>query len=109
MNEKDILTRMRSEEFINNNGVVLRAVNIGRTKFNKLSQLCAALEPDIDEAGFTDCINYLSLAGYIDLRRCSDKQPTTLADDELDDIEAKVSAEGIRLLSGKISDDCVRT
>ncbi len=109
MNERNIIAKMRTEEFIENNGTVLRAVNIGRTKYNKLMQLCAALESDMDKAEFTDSINYLSLAGFIDLRRCGDKQPTTLADDELENIEAKVSAKGIRLLSGKISDDCVRT
>lgn len=109
MNERNIIAKMRTEKFIANNGVVLRAVNIGRTKYNKLTQLCAALESDMDKAEFTDSINYLSLADFIDLRRCGDKQPAALADDEFENIEAKVSAKGIRLLSGKITDECVRT
>lgn len=109
MNEQDILAKMRSDEFVNNNGIVLRAINIGHTKYNKLAKLCSALAAEIDRADFTDSVNYLSLEGYIDLRRCGDKVHTSLADDELDDIEAKVSAKGIRLLSGKVTDSCVRT
>lgn len=109
MNEDKILAKIRSDEFVNNNGIILRAVNIGHTKYNKLAQLSSALESEIDRADFTDSINYLSLEGYIDLRRCTDKIHTTLADDELDDVEAKVSAKGIRLLSGKLTDSCVKT
>lgn len=108
MNENEILERMRSDNFVKNNGVVLRAINIGRTNYNKLAQLRRALEPDISKPDFTDCINYLALEELIILRRCVDKLPADVADDDVDEIEAKLSSKGIRLLAGKISDDCVR-
>lgn len=108
MNEEAIKKKMRADNFTDNNGIVLRAINIGRTKYNKLKSLRGALEPDIDTAEFTDCINYLSEAGYITLRNCESKQPANVADDDIDDIEAKVSAEGIRLLAGKITDPCIK-
>lgn len=109
MNEQDILKKMRADSFVKNNGVVLRAINIGRVSYNKLEQLRCALESDIDKADFEDCVNYLSEEGYINLRRCDSKQPASIADDDIDDVEAKVSAKGIRLLAGKISDSCVRS
>lgn len=109
MNEQDIMKKMRADNFVENNGTVLRAINIGRITYNRLSHLCSALEPNINKAEFTDCINYLSESGYIILRRYDNKKPANISDDALADIEAKVSPEGIRLLAGKISDPCVRT
>lgn len=109
MNEQDMIKRMRADNFVNNNGIVLRAINIGRISYNRLSSLCGALAPEIERAEFTDCVNYLSEAGYIILRRSDNKQPASISDDDIDDIEAKVSPEGIRLLAGRTSDPCVRT
>lgn len=108
VNEQDIIKKMRADNFVSNNGVVLRAINIGRINYNRLSSLCRALEPDIEKADFTDCINYLSESKYIILRRCDNKQPANISDDDIDDIEAKVSPEGIKLLAGRLSDPCVR-
>lgn len=108
VNEKDIIRKMRADSFVKNNGVVLRAINIGRITYNRLEQLRNALEPDIDKADFCDCVNYLAESKYITLRRCDNKQPANIADDDIDDIEAKVSAEGIKLLAGKTADPCVR-
>lgn len=107
VNEQDILKKMRAENFVNNNGVVLRAINIGRPDYNRLSSLCRAMI-DIDKSEFIDCINYLSESKYIILRRCDNKQPANISDDDIDDMEAKVSPEGIQLLAGKTSDPCVR-
>lgn len=108
MNEQDIVKKMRADNFIKNNGIVLRAVNIGRTSYNRLEQLRSALEPDIDKAEFADCINYLAEAGFITLRHCTSKQAANLADNDIDELEAKVSAAGIRLLAGKTLDPCVK-
>lgn len=107
VNEQDILKKMRAENFVNNNGVVLRAINIGRPDYNRLSSLCRAMI-GIDKSEFIDCINYLSESDYIILRRCGDKEPANISDDDFDDIEAKVSPKGIRILAGKLTDSCIR-
>lgn len=109
MNELDILKKMRADNFVKNNGVVLRAINIGRTNYNKLRQLRTALESEIGRDEFADCVNYLAEAELISLRKCSDKTPANVADNDIDDLEAKVSAKGIRLLAGKITDPCIET
>lgn len=107
MNERDIIKKMRADSFVRNNGTVLRAINVLRTKYNRLDSLSEAIGSKIGSADFADCINYLSEAGYITLRRCDSKAPANIADDDIDEIEAKVSAEGIRLLNGKVSDPCI--
>lgn len=93
--------------FVENNGRVLRTVNILRDKYNKLRTLSYALT-DISEGEIRDCINYLQEAGYIHLRDITTKASGTLADNDYDELEAKLTATGIRLLAGKHDDPCIR-
>lgn len=107
MNEQDILKKMRAESFSKNNGIVLRTINILKTKYNRLDSISGAISSTIDKADFADCINYLSEAGYIALRRCDNKTPANIADNDIDELEAKVTPEGTRLLNGRKSDPCI--
>lgn len=109
MNENEILAKMQSEKFSDNNGVILRAIHIGVPKYTNLAHLKTALRSEIDKADFSDSVNYLFLTGYINIRKTSSKLPADIADSSIDDLEAKVSASGIKLLKGKVKDDCVRT
>ncbi|MDE6834708.1 MAG: type VI secretion protein [Ruminococcus sp.] len=88
-----------------NNGSVLRTVNILKTKYNKLKNLQFALNLEKNE--IENSINYLFESGYLHLRNAETKAPTSLADADFDSIEAKLTAKGIRLLTGTISDECV--
>ncbi len=108
MNEEDIRRKLRADGFFENNGIVLRAINIGRTVFNSLAAVRRALDGEMDRQAFTDCVNYLSMEGYIILRLCGSKQPANVSDNDIDDIEAKVSGKGVRLLAGVINDPCIR-
>ena len=56
----------------------------------------------------TDSVNYLYEAGYIHLRTVLSKEPSTLADSDFDDLEAKLTAKGISLLAGGINDPCIK-
>ena len=107
-NVNDIAGRLHTDKWISNNGVLLRAINIGRTNYNKLSALRRALDREMDIGEFADGVNYLAEAGYINLRTVGSHQAASLADNDIDNLEAKLSADGIRLLAGKLSDDCVR-
>ncbi|MBQ8569347.1 MAG: type VI secretion protein [Oscillospiraceae bacterium] len=108
MSENEMLERIRSENFAETNGIVLRAINIGGIGYNKLAQLCRALAPETERDSFISAVNYLCLAGYINIRRCDSKAPADIADEDIDNIEAKLSAKGLRLLAGREHDDCVR-
>lgn len=107
MNEQDILKKMRADSFAKNNGIVLRTINILKTKYNRLDSISGAIDSNISKADFADCINYLSEAGYIALRLCDSKMPANIADNDIDEMEAKVTPEGTRLLHGKLSDPCI--
>lgn len=105
MNPEKMIKKARAADFIENNGKVLRGVNMLRTDFNKLSSIRAALGLDIDD--FTDCINYLIESGYIRIRNIDTKKDTELADNGLDEIEGKLTAKGIQLLAGAVEDPCI--
>ena len=107
METKEMQERIRQKKFFRNNGVVLKGINLLREKYVQLSELKYALEPTLTEQELRDSVNYLSESGYINMRNIRSKQPTTLADCDFYEIEAKVSAEGIKIIACVKSDECI--
>ncbi len=105
-NKEEILHKIRQGRFIENNGRVIRMINITRITYMRLSDCLYALG-DIAEADFLDCINFLSCAEYIELRTIKGKQPAKLSDCNYEDLEAKLTQKGIRLTSGHVVDDLI--
>lgn len=97
---------IKAGNFKENNGSVMRTINMLRHKYHKLKSVKYAL-PDISEGEVLDSVNYLHEAGYIHLRNVITKQPSTLADCDFDDLEAKLTAKGISLLAGGVTDSCI--
>ena len=105
MDKETLNKRISAGNFVENNGSVLRAVNILKTKFNRLKDIKYAL--NIEKNEIENSINYLHEAGYLHLRHTESKQPSSLADDDFDVLEGKLTAKGIQLLAGVITDECV--
>ena len=105
MDKATLNKRISAGNFVENNGSVLRAVNILKTKFNRLKDIKYAL--NIDKNDIENSVNYLFEAGYLHLRTIEGHTATSLADSDFDDIEAKLTAKGIQLLAGVIEDECV--
>lgn len=105
MDKETLNRRISAGNFVENNGSVLRAVNILKTKFNRLKDIKYAL--NIEKNDIENSINYLHEAGYLHLRNIDSKQPSILADDDFDVPEGKLTAKGIQLLKGVIQDGCV--
>jgi len=103
--DKEMGSKIRAGNFVENNGRVLRAINILRTKYNKLSGIKYAL--NINEGEVADSVNFLHEEGYIHLRVIENKAPSSLADASFDMLEAKLTSKGIRLLAGGLSDNCI--
>lgn len=103
MNQMD---KIKAGRFVNNNGHVLRTINILRYRYVPLSDTQYALEK-MPENELLDSINYLSESGYIQMREISSHTPGTLADYDFEQLEAKLTDKGIRLLSGKLRDELV--
>ncbi|MEG2841841.1 MAG: type VI secretion protein, partial [Ruthenibacterium sp.] len=81
-------------------------INILKEKYAKLSNIRYAL-PDISEGDIRKSINFLEEERYIHCRDIETKQDASISDSNLNDLEAKLSGKGIRLLSGSIKDDCI--
>lgn len=98
---------IRAGNFKENNGSVMRTINMLRTQYHRLKSVEYAL-PNITKGEISDSVNYLYEAGYIHLRNIVTKELTTLADSDFDDLEAKLTAKGISLLAGGINDPCIK-
>lgn len=106
MDKETLNRRISAGNFVENNGSVLRTVNLLKTKYNKLKSIQYALN-NIDRNEISNSINYLYEAGYLHLRHTESKQPSSLADDDFEALEGKLTAKGIQLLAGVIQDECV--
>lgn len=100
------MQKIKARRFVENNGQVLRTINILRVGYEKLTDVKYALS-DISEHDFLDSINYLFLSEYIMLRKIKSKEPADIADVPYEELEAKLSQKGIKLLEGKINDNSV--
>lgn len=100
------IAKMRAGRFIKNNGRVLRTINLLRYKYEKLEEVKYALD-DMPENEYLDSLNYLSEAGYIQMRRVTSRQIAEIADVDYIHLEAKLTEKGIRLLAGKLEDDLI--
>lgn len=105
MDKETLNRRISAGNFVENNGSVLRAVNILKTKFNRLKDIKYAL--NIEKTDIENSVNYLHEAGYLHLRNSENRQPSSLSDDDFDVLEGKLTAKGIQLLAGVIQDECV--
>ena len=102
MGEIETYKRMRC---IESNGRVLRRINIMRTEYVALKTVEGVTRNEgVKPNEFTDAINYLSEEGYIRLRHIVGHAPAELCDADWQELEAKVSGKGIRLLAGAIRD-----
>ena len=105
--DEELRRKLRSAQFIKNNGRVLRTINILRHQYERLDDISLALS-DMPEERYMDCINFLTEAGYIKLRNVTSKQAIAgIEDCDYKMLEAKLTEKGIRLLSGSITDEMV--
>ncbi len=96
--------------FVITNGKVMRRINIlsERYQFIDLVSVQYVIEREgVKIHEFLDSINYLSEAGYIELRFVGSHGAARLADAEYTALEAKVSAKGIRLFGKAIRDELI--
>ena len=100
--------RLEAANFISNNGRVLRTINLLRCKFVKLKGLQRTLEEEgISESEFLDAINFLSVEGYIELRKIGTYEMATIEAIDYICLESKLTGKAIRLLAGGIDDNMI--
>ena len=85
------------------------AINIIRHGYNRLTDVQQAAQIwGVSQNDFLDCINFLALAKYIQLRTIMDKVLVPdFADIEWTLLEVRLTDTGIRVLQGNIKDDMI--
>lgn len=105
-NEREYLQAIKAKHFRENNGEVLRNINILRARYSKLEDIKFVMK-NVPENEFVDSVNYLYLSEYILLRKIKTKESADIADVPYDLLEAKLSQKGIKLLEGSVTDNSV--
>lgn len=102
------IERMKQARFVAANGRILRRINILRYEYVALTTVEKVVTQEgVKPNEYMDAVNYLAEAGYIHLRNLMSHETAVLADSDYKELEAKVSALGIRLLAGGIADSLV--
>lgn len=107
MDNSEIKRRIKQNRFATNNGMVLRTVNMLGEKYTDLDDLRYGLEPSMSESELTDCLNYLSRSGYVELRDIRSHEVKHLSDADFEQLEVVVTPKGVQLLYGRNSDPCI--
>ena len=84
----------------------LEVYSIENENAEKLEDVEFALG-EITEHEFLSSVNYLFLSEYILLRHIKTKQAADIADFQYEELEAKLSSLGIKLLEGSVTDNSV--
>jgi len=107
MDRAELQRRIDAGNFAENNGCVLRTINILVGKDIKISSLQYAL-PSIDAAELSESLFYLQDSGYIKSRNIYSKAAADIADCEYGDTEVRLTAKGMQLLKGFESNPAVK-
>jgi DNA-binding HxlR family transcriptional regulator len=99
MDKAELHRRIDAGEFAENNGKILRTINILLGKNIKIKSLQFALS-DINTGVLAESLFYLQDAGYIKARNIYSKIDADLTDSDEKDTEVRLTAKGIQLLKG---------
>ena len=101
MNKID-LQKLDNAAFVENNGKIVRLLNILNHDYHKLGEMRHVLKTQgVDDAGFVESVNFLARAGYIELRDINSRVNANF------ELEAILSDKGIRLVKGGIKDNLI--
>lgn len=107
MNAEKIQKDIENINFFNMNGTILRTLNILDDSRCSIASLEFVFRDKNDNKSFIESIKYLSVSGYIDLRNIDTGTSTEFTADKFDDTEISLSAKGIQVLRGMITDNCI--
>lgn len=107
MNEKDIRQKLIAGEFAQNNGRLIRTVNVLKGKWINLETVQTALT-EMDEAEFEQSLIYLHRAEYIKICNESTKKCTDAEKAIYKECEVTLTKKGIDLAMYYITDPAVK-
>lgn len=98
--------QIENGNFFVNNGRILQLLDVLTGDFKKLTELKFVLS-DMEEYEIVRSIDYLHESRYIRLINSETKAPASFADTPFKYLSAKLTADGVRILVGKKTDDCI--
>lgn len=105
-NREKIQNKIETGNFMHTNGSVLRTLNIISDSRCRLSSLEYSFK-GVDRYEFMDSIKYLDSSGYVELTDSETGNKTDFKTDRFDSTEISLTAKGIKVLRGVITDDCI--
>ena len=105
-NHEKIQNKIETRNFMHRNGSILRTLNVISDSRCSLSSLEYSFK-GVDHYCFIDSIKYLDTSGYVDLTDSKTGKKTNFKADRFDSTEISLTAKGIQVLRGIITDDCI--
>lgn len=106
--EEKVKQKLFQEDFKENNGKVLRTINILRGNYINLNSVKEALSEYMNAAEFEESLIYLHKSCYIEIRKQNTKAIILdINECSYKELEVCFTQKGIKLLRGFISDEAV--
>ena len=105
-NREKFQKKIETGDFMHTNGSVLRTLNVISDSRCRLSSLEYSFK-GVDHYEFMDSIKYLDSSGYVELMDIESGKKINFKFDRLDSTEISLTAKGIKVLRGVITDDCI--
>ncbi len=105
-NREKFQKKIETGDFMHINGSVLRTLNVISDSICRLSSLEYSFG-NIDHYCLMDSIKYLDLSGYVELTESETGKKTNFKADRFDSTEIALTAKGIQVLRGTVTDDCI--
>lgn len=105
--KNELKRRIEAGEFADNNGRIIRTINVLKGKWIKLSVAQSALS-EIDEGDFEQSLIYLERAEYIKVRNIATKRCVEVDSADYDACEVTLTKRGIDLALYYINDPAVK-
>ena len=106
--EREIKRKLEAEGFAENNGKIIRIVNILAGEWTPLSMIKSALENDMEGHAFDKSMLFLVKSGYLEIRGKRNRQAAEWEDRHRQELEVALSGKGMKLALYHITDEAVR-
>jgi hypothetical protein len=107
INKKKLMDEIVANDFAKLNGAIVRTLgNILGAGWQKATDLIIAFR-DEDESAMYFSLEYLQQCGVIAVREIESQQPVEIYDFDLDDVQIRLTADGIKMLMCRKKDELI--
>ena len=106
--EENVRRKIEAGNFAENNGRIIRAINVLAGKWVCLDTVKRALEDTIPAGELEKSMLFLLKAGYLQLRKKSCRQKAEWEDSIQEELEVTLTHNGMKLAMYYITDEAIR-